>query len=161
MSSDQTPHEVTPHDVTPHDVTPHGVTPHEVVNPPGLLPPVGFAHAVVAAAGRTVSLGGMTGHARDGGIAGSLVEQFDAALANLVTALTACRARPEHLVSLQVYVTDVGRYRAELRALGEIYRGHLGRHFPAMALFGVAELFDPRAVVELVGTAVVPEEPSP
>jgi hypothetical protein len=29
-------------------------SPHRVVNPAGLAPPVGFAHAVVAAPGRTV-----------------------------------------------------------------------------------------------------------
>lgn len=137
------------------------MTPHEVVNPPGLLPPVGFAHAVVSAPGRTVHLGGMTGHRGDGELGESLVAQFDGALANLATVLGACGARPEHLVSLHVYLTDVGAYRDALRALGEVYRRHLGRHYPAMALFGVAELFDPRAVVELVGTAVVPEEPSP
>jgi enamine deaminase RidA (YjgF/YER057c/UK114 family) len=36
-------------------------------------------------------------------------------------------------------------------------RRHLGRHYPATALFGVTELFDPAALVELVCTAVVPD----
>ena len=46
-------------------------------------------------------------------------------------------------------------YRAALRDLAPVYRKHFGRHYPAMALIGVAELFDPAALVELVGTAVL------
>lgn len=132
------------------------MTSHRVVNPPDLLPPVGFAHAVVSVPGRTVHLGGQTGHAADGSLPDGLVAQFDAALANLVTTLTACEARPEHLVSLHVYVTDMAAYRAEPAELGRVYRRHLGRHFPAMALFGVAALYDPRALVELLASAVLP-----
>ena len=40
------------------------------------------------------------------------------------------------------------------------WRRHFGRHFPAVALFEVRGLFDPRAKVELVGVAVIPNEPS-
>ena len=54
-----------------------------------------------------------------------------------------------------VYVTDAADYRARLRALGDAWRRHLGAHYPAVALFEVAGLFDPAARVELVGTAVV------
>ena len=131
--------------------------PHELVNPPELSPPVGFAHAVVAAPGRTVYLGGQTAHGQDGRIrAAGLVGQFDAALANVVTALAAAGAAPEHLVQVTVYTTDGDGYRRRLRALGEAYRRHLGKHYPAMAFFEVAGLFDPEALVELVCVAVVP-----
>lgn len=132
-------------------------TPHEVVNPASMAPAVGFAHAVVAAPGRLVQLGGQTAQAPDGSIVGATVaEQWDRAAANLVTALAAVGARPEHLTSLLIYTTDMAAYRASLRELGPVYRRHLGRHYPAMALLGVAELFDPAALVELVATAVVP-----
>ncbi|QVQ53269.1 RidA family protein [Spiractinospora alimapuensis] len=132
-------------------------SPHSLVNPPGLSPAVGFAHAVVPAAGRTVYLGGQTAQAPDGTIQGATVtDQMDVALSNLVEALRACGAQPEHLVSLVIYTTDVPGYRAALRDIGRRYRDHLGRHFPAMALLGVAELFDPDALVELIGTAVIP-----
>jgi enamine deaminase RidA (YjgF/YER057c/UK114 family) len=132
-------------------------TPHEIVNPTGMAPAVGFAHAVAAAAGRLVLLGGQTAQAPDGSIVGAtVVEQWDVAAGNLVTALDAVGARPEHLTSLTIYTTRMAEYRASLRELGGVYRRHLGRHYPAMALLGVAELFDPAAVVELVATAVVP-----
>lgn len=118
-----------------------------IVNPPELPEPVGFAHAV--AAGGAVYLGGQTG---DGA---SLVEQFDAAAGRLVTALRAAGGEPDQLVSLVVYTTDIEDYRASTRELGEVWRRHFGRRYPALALIGVAALFDPEARVELMGVAVL------
>jgi enamine deaminase RidA (YjgF/YER057c/UK114 family) len=133
-------------------------TPHRVVNAAGLAPPVGFAHAVVAAPGRAVYLGGQAAQGPDGTIVGAtLTEQFEVAAANLVAALAAAGGAPEHLVSLHVYTTEADRYRASLAELGAAYRRHLGRHYVATALFEVAGLFDPQALVELVGIAVVPD----
>ncbi|WP_116046600.1 RidA family protein [Amycolatopsis palatopharyngis] len=134
-----------------------GKVTHEVVVAPELAEPVGFAHAVVAAPGRTVYLGGQTAQGPGGSILGeSVTEQFDVAAGNVVTALRAAGGSPSHLVSLIIYVTDVPAYRAALRELGPLYRKHFGRHYPAVALLGVAELFDPAAKLELVATAVVP-----
>ncbi|MDA2814446.1 RidA family protein [Nocardiopsis sp. RSe5-2] len=134
-------------------------TRHLLVDPPGLAPAVGFAHAVAAAPGRTVHLAGQTAQLPDGTIgAPDLPGQFHLALGNLVTALRAAGGAPGDLVSLTVYTTDVPAYRADLKHIGRVYRRHLGRHYPAMALFGVTELFDPQARVELVGIAVVPED---
>jgi enamine deaminase RidA (YjgF/YER057c/UK114 family) len=133
-------------------------TPHRLVNPDSLAPPSGFSHAVVAAPGRTVHVAGQTAQAADGTIQGTTIcEQFGVAAANLVTALEAAGGRPEHVVSLQILVTDVDEYRASLAELGEIYRRLLGRHYPAVVLFGVTRLFDAAAKVELVAQAVVPE----
>jgi enamine deaminase RidA (YjgF/YER057c/UK114 family) len=131
---------------------------HAIVNPPELATPVGFAHAVAAAPGRTVYLGGQTAQDRDGAIrAQTIAEQFDVAAGNVLAALAAAGGRPDHLVSLQIFVTSVAEYRAALREVGAVYRRHFGRHYPAMALLGVRELFDAEAKVELVGVAVVPD----
>jgi len=127
------------------------VTEHRIVNPPELGEPVGFAHAVVATPGRTVWLGGQVGDGE------SLAEQFDAAATDLLAALRAAGGEPDHLVSLVVYTTDIDEYRASTRELGEVWRRHFGRRYPAMALVGVSALFDPNARVELMGVAVVPE----
>jgi enamine deaminase RidA (YjgF/YER057c/UK114 family) len=136
---------------------PMSETPHEIVTAPGLAEPVGFAHAVMAGPGRTVYLGGQTAQGADGAIVGtSLVDQFGVAAGNVVAALHAAGATPEHLVSLVIYTTAVAEYRASTRALGPVWRTHFGRHYPAVALLGVAELFDEAAKVELVATAVVP-----
>ena len=59
-------------------------------------------------------------------------------------------------MNLTIYTTDVPGYRAAAREIGRGYRAHLGRHFPAMALVGVTELFEAGALVELVGVAVLP-----
>jgi enamine deaminase RidA (YjgF/YER057c/UK114 family) len=131
-------------------------TPHRLVNPPSLLPPEGFSHAVVPAEGRTVYLGGQAGHRADGTLPDDLVEQFDQALANVVEALSAAGGRPEDLVSIHIYVTDAPAYRSALGPMGRAWRRHLGRHYPAVSLFEVSGLFDPEALVEIVGVAVVP-----
>jgi enamine deaminase RidA (YjgF/YER057c/UK114 family) len=129
---------------------------HEIVTAPALAPPAGYAHAVVAAPGRTVHLGGQTAQAADGTIQGvTIVEQFDLAARNLIEALRAAGGEPDDLVSLQVFVTNLAAYRLSMRALGAVWRQHFGRRYPAMAVIGVTELFDPRALVELVGVAVV------
>jgi enamine deaminase RidA (YjgF/YER057c/UK114 family) len=132
--------------------------PHLVLNPDALAPPRGFAHAVVAATGKTVHLGGQAGHDSAGTIVSDdLVAQFDQAAGNVVTALGAAGGRAEHLVSMQIFTTDIDAYRSALGALAEAYRRHFGRHYPAIALMGVSGLFDPAAKVELVCTAVIPD----
>jgi enamine deaminase RidA (YjgF/YER057c/UK114 family) len=118
-----------------------------IVNPPELPEPTGFAHAVKA--GGTVYLGGQTGEGD------SVVEQFDSAAAKIVTALRAAGGEPDHLVSLVVYTTEVEEYRSSLKELGEVWRRHFGRRYPAMALLGVSALMEPDAKVELMGVAVV------
>jgi enamine deaminase RidA (YjgF/YER057c/UK114 family) len=129
---------------------------HEIVTAPGLAAPSGYAHAVIAASGRTVHLGGQTAQAADGSIQGTTVaEQFDLAAGNLITALRAAGGTPDDLVSLQVFVTNLAAYRLSMQALGDVWRRHFGRRYPAMAVVGVTELFDPRALVELVGVAVI------
>lgn len=134
-------------------------SPHQLLNPDELSPPVGFSHAVVPARGRTVYLGGQTAHGADGRLRGeTVVEQFDGAAANVVAALAAAGAQAGDLVSLHIYTTDAAAYRESTRALAEVYCRHLGRHYPAIALFEVAGLFDPAAIVELVGVAVVAGE---
>jgi enamine deaminase RidA (YjgF/YER057c/UK114 family) len=125
---------------------------HRIVDVPGLPEPVGYAHAVVAAAGRTVYLGGQIGAGK------TIVEQFDAAAENLVAALRAAGGEPDDLVSLVVYATELDEYRASLSDLGEVWRHHFGRRYPAMALVEVSALLDPLARVELMGVAVVPDD---
>jgi enamine deaminase RidA (YjgF/YER057c/UK114 family) len=118
-----------------------------IVNPPDLPEPVGYAHAVVA--GGAVYLGGQTGEGA------TLIEQFDSAASKVVTALRAAGGRPEHLVSLVVYTTEMDEYRASRAELAAVWRRHFGRRYPAMALVGVSELFEPDSKVELMGVGIV------
>jgi len=130
-------------------------SPHEIRNPETLAPPMGFSHAVVAQSGRTVYLAGQTAQRPDGMIvAGTMAEQFDVAAGNVVLALQGAGARPQDLVSLQIFVTDIVEYQRLSKEIGVAYRRHFGRHYPAMALVEVRRLFDPKATVELMGVAV-------
>lgn len=124
-----------------------------LINPEGLPKPVGFTHAVESSGERTLYVAGQTGHRADGSIAEDLVDQFRQALTNVVTCLEEAGFPPESLVRMVIYTTDVAGYRSQLAAIGRVYREVFGRHYPAMALFGVTELFDPAARVELVATA--------
>src|SRR5215212_841774 len=132
---------------------------HRIVTAPGLAPPVGYAHAVVAAPGRVVALGGQTALDADGAIVGATIaEQFDVAARNLVTALGAAGGRPQDIVSMQIFVTDVPAYKASLRELGPLWQTHFGRRYPATGLFGVTQLFDEDALIELMALAVLAED---
>ena len=130
-------------------------SPHEIRNPETLPRPSGFSHAVVAQAGRTVYLAGQTAQRHDGSIvAGSMAEQFDLSAANVVKALEGAGAHPQDLVSIQIFVTDIAEYQRLSKQIGDAYRRHFGRHYPAMALLEVSRLFDPQAKVELMAIAV-------
>jgi enamine deaminase RidA (YjgF/YER057c/UK114 family) len=132
---------------------------HEIITAPELGEPIGYAHAVVAAPGRLVHLGGQTALTPEGTIRGeSLVEQFDVAAGNVVVALRAAGGQPDDIVSMQIFVRDPADYRRRLRELGRVWRKHFGRRYPASGLFGVTRLFDEEALVELMAVAVVPEE---
>jgi len=125
------------------------MSPHRIVNASELGEPSGFSHAVLAT-GTTVYLAGQIG---DGA---TIAEQFDSAARNLMVALRAAGGEAEDLVSLQIFVTEVRAYKDARREIGQAWRKHFGRHYPAMGLFGVTELFEPDAVVELMGVAVLP-----
>ena len=127
----------------------------ERINPAGLGQPQGFSHAVVGH-GTTIFLAGQTALDASGRIAGSgVVEQFEQALSNLLTALQAAGGVPSQLASVTVYVTDMDDYRANSREIGRVWRRLAGRDYPAMAGIGIARLWDSDALVELQGFAVI------
>ena len=128
----------------------------ERVNPPDLPAPSGFAHAVIATGGRLVFLAGQTALDRDGCIVGeSVTEQFEVALGNLLAALAAGGGQPADLASLTIYAADLEDYRAHGREIGAVWRRLAGRDYPAMAAIGVSRLWDPAALVEVQGLAVI------
>ena len=134
----------------------HGAVGVERINPGELAPPSGFSHAVVTSGGRLVFLAGQTAQGADGRIeGGSVLHQFERALANLLSALRAAGGAPEDLVTLTLYLVDIDDYRAHARQAGEVWRRLAGRDYPAMAAIGVRRLWDPEALVEVQGIAVV------
>lgn len=87
--------------------------------------------------------------------AGDLPTQFGKALANVMTVVRTAGGRPEDVASMTVYVTDLDAYRGAAKTLGEIWQTHMGKHYPAMALVGVAGLVAPGAMVEIQAVAAI------
>ncbi len=129
----------------------------ERINPPELGRPSGFSHAV-AASGRFVFLAGQTALDAENRIAGDgVVEQFERALSNLLTALRAAGGTPADLCSVTIYIVDMDDYRAHAREIGAVWKRLAGSEYPAMAGIGVNRLWDVEALVEVQGFAVVAE----
>lgn len=132
-------------------------SPHQFLNPPGWAPARGYANGV-AASGRLVFLGGLIGwNGQQQFETDDLIGQIDQCLANIVTVLAEAGGGPEHLVRLTWYVTSKQDYVANLREVGRVYRKHLGKHFPSMAVVAVVALVEDRAKVEIEATAVIPQ----
>ena len=128
----------------------------ERINPDELARPSGFSHAVSVTERRVVFLAGQIGVDRDGKLAaGGVAAQFGQALANLLTALAAAGGRPEDLVSVTLYITDLDDYQAHGKEIGAVWRKLAGTEYPAMAGVGVTRLWIPDALVEIQGVAAV------
>ncbi len=126
----------------------------QVLQPPGWPRPRGYANGI-AAEGRLVFVAGQIGWDAAGRFpGGDLVAQTRQALVNVLAVLREAGCGPEHLVRMTWYVTDIAAYRRSGKALGEVYREVVGRHFPAMTLVAVSSLVEPEAVVEIEATAV-------
>jgi enamine deaminase RidA (YjgF/YER057c/UK114 family) len=129
----------------------------ERINPDELGRPSGFAHAVRASDTVRVYLAGQTALDQAGAIVGAgIVEQFEQALSNLLTALAAAGGAPEHLATVTIYIVDMDDYRAHAREIGAVWRRLAGTEYPAMAGIGVARLWDAEALVEVQGVAEIP-----
>jgi enamine deaminase RidA (YjgF/YER057c/UK114 family) len=129
------------------------------VNPTSLATPSGYTHGIATGGGRLLFLAGQTGMDASGAIAapGDLVAQFAQALRNLQAVVTAAGGQMTDIVKLTLFVTDAAAYRAKLKPLGAAYRAAFGRYYPAMTLVEVRGLFDPQALIEIEGLAVLPE----
>lgn len=130
---------------------------YRTVLPEGWARPKGFSHAVVARGATQVRIAGQIGRRPgDASMAADAGAQWAQALANLVSVLAAAGGRPEHLIMLRAYVTDIGEFHSAGAAIGKAWGETLGRHFPAMTLVQVSALIDPAARVEIEGEALLP-----
>ena len=128
------------------------------VQPEGWAPAKGYANGVVCEGGRTVYVAGQIGwDAQQRFASDDFVAQFDQALANVVAVVEAAGGRATDIVKMTVYVTDLDAYRDGLRGVGGAWRARLGKHFPAMALVGVAGLVERAAKVEIEAVAHITE----
>lgn len=127
------------------------------VNPAALPKPSGYSHGTLA--GNTLYLGGQTALDKDMRIVpGGIVEQFRQAFGNVLATLTEAGGVPSDLVSITLYLTDIPGYQARSRRIGEVWRELAGPVYPAMAGIGTTALWQPEALIEIMGVAVIPDE---
>ena len=137
----------------------------EIRNPEALGRPRGWNNGMLApAGGRVLFVAGQIGVGGKAEAVGgreaagkTLAAQFGAALANVLCVVEEAGGTVADVGRLTIYVTDMDAYRGSLAEVGAAYRAVFGKHFPAMALVAVTELVDPRAVVEIEATAVIPQ----
>ena len=129
---------------------------HQVITPSHFPKPKGYANGVLAQ-GRLLYIAGQIGWDKDARIVSpDFAVQFLQALDNVIDVVREAGGGTEHLVKLLAFVTDLDAYRAATRAIGEGWRGRLGKYYPAMSLVKVAGLLEPGAVIEIEGVAVLP-----
>jgi enamine deaminase RidA (YjgF/YER057c/UK114 family) len=117
---------------------------------PDLREPVShYCH--VTRAGPNVWVSGITGARADGSIPASVVEQFDVAMDAMDKCLKAAGAGPEHVVKVQVFMTDI----KERPLINPRRIAYFGPHRPASTLVEVSGLVDPRMKVEIECQAYV------
>jgi enamine deaminase RidA (YjgF/YER057c/UK114 family) len=126
------------------------------VNPESIGAPRGYSNGVLADGGQLLFIAGQIGWDQHQRITSDdLVAQFDRALTNVLTVVKEAGGKPEQIVRLVIYITDKNEYRARRKEVGERYRAHMGKHFPAMVLVEVKSLLDDKAKIEIEGIAVL------
>ena len=117
----------------------------------GQMEPVShYCHAVRA--GDRIWVSGTVGVDSDGSIPDDTADQFEIAIGNMDAALRAAGGRPEHVVKVTVFLTNVND-----RAIINPYRiSYFGEHRPASTLVEVSGLVSPKMKVEIECEAVLP-----
>jgi len=129
-----------------------------VINPDRLVKPNGYNHGIKASGvSNLLFLAGQIASDGDGRLVGegNIVLQFEKALENLLLVVQEAGGGAENIVKLNLYVTDKELYLASLKEIGQAYRKHMGKHFPAMTLVEVKALYEAGAMLEIEGLAVL------
>jgi enamine deaminase RidA (YjgF/YER057c/UK114 family) len=129
-----------------------------LINPQSLGAPSGYSNGLLTeSGGRLLFIAGQIAwNEKHEIVSNDFVEQFDKALANVIAVVREAGGKPSDVARLIIYITDKRKYLERTRDVGERYRKHMGKHFPAMVLVQVAALLDEGAKVEIEGIAVLP-----
>jgi enamine deaminase RidA (YjgF/YER057c/UK114 family) len=130
-----------------------------LVNPPVLERPLGYAHGVEVRSGRLLFIAGQVARDRSGNMLGKgdLVAQFRQICENIRHIVVAAGGGMGDIVKLNIYVLDASEYRRLLEPIGAVYREYFGKHFPAMTLAGVKDLYvsSEGGLIEVEGVAAL------
>jgi len=124
------------------------------VNPPGLAPPTGYTHVVVAPDRRTVYIAGQVAYDSAGRVvgAGDFKAQVEQVFANLKQALASVGGTFQDVVKTTTFVTDL----TQLAMLREVRARYLdAARPPASTLVQVRGLVQPELLIEIEAVAVL------
>ena len=117
---------------------------------PGEMEPVShYCHVVKA--GDHIWLSGMVGVSADGSMPEDTAEQFQIALDTIDRCLRHAGGRPDQVVKVLVFMTDI----TERAAINPARIAYFGEHKPASSLVEVSGLVDPRMKVEIEAVAYI------
>ncbi len=126
--------------------------------PDGWPRPKGYSNGILCE-GQMVFTAGVIGwNAEEKLESEDLLDQLRQTLRNTVAILAKADASPSDIVRMTWYVTDMEIYRNNLKEIGTVWREEIGTVFPCMACVAVTALVEPRAVIEIETTAVLPQE---
>ncbi|HWC07374.1 MAG TPA: RidA family protein [Gemmatimonadota bacterium] len=129
-----------------------------IVNPGALPTPRGWNHGLLwDGRGKMLFVAGQTASDASGRTDLDFVGQFRLALERVVAVVREAGGEPGHVGRLVIYVTNMDRYVESRKALGEVWRAVMGRHYPAMALVEVVRLVDSDTMVEIEAIAMLPD----
>jgi enamine deaminase RidA (YjgF/YER057c/UK114 family) len=130
------------------------------LNPEGLHPTPGYHHVTVVEAGRLAFLAGQRPIDRDGHLVGpdNVFAQSDQIARNVLVALAAVGAGPEHVVSAVIYVVS-GDEGVLAHVVNHFRQSPIAAAFRSAAtLIGVARLGFPGQLIEVDLTAALPAQ---
>lgn len=129
----------------------------KVLNPENWPRPKGYSNGIEAT-GRQIFVAGQIGwDETETIVSDDFADQFEQVLKNTLAVLAEAGAGPEHIARMTGYITDRQAYLDAAPRLGAIWKALMGNHYPAMAFVIVAGLVEPRALIEIETTAVMPE----
>jgi len=130
----------------------------EILQPEEWAKPRGYVSGIKAR-GSIVALAGQVGWNENQVFeTGVIAEQVAAALKRVVRLLKEAGGGPEHIVRLDLFMTDRDAYFAEGKAIGAAFRAALGDHYPPITAVEVGRLMVDEAKVEIEALAVIPDE---
>ena len=132
------------------------------INPAAFGAPRGYSNGIRVGSDRdTLHVAGQVAFDGDQVIIGpgDFTAQFEQALANFLAVVSEAGGGPEDVASMTMFVTDRQAYLDAVPGLGAVWKRHMGRHYPAMALVAVVALVEADAMVEIQGAAArAPQE---
>jgi enamine deaminase RidA (YjgF/YER057c/UK114 family) len=127
------------------------------VNPKALGPAVGYSHGVRH--GDTLHVAGQIGGTPKGDgswtVRAGIAAQFEKALENVVEVVREEGGAPDSIAEMVIFVKDMEAYRKARKEIGVAWKRIFGKHYPAITMVEVSDLFEPGTLVEIRAVAAL------